>query len=131
MQRSESTSPYHAAWLASVPGDLDAMRAAVLAADLERIGTLAESNALRMHADMMGARPPLLYWNAATLEAMHAVHDLRRAGIGAWFTIDAGPQVKVICAAQDLPRIEAALNALENVQGLVTAGPGPGASVEG
>jgi diphosphomevalonate decarboxylase len=129
MQRSEATSPFHAAWLASVPNDLADMRAAIAAADLERIGTLAESSCLRMHAVMMGARPPLLYWNASTLGAMHAVRDLRKQGTGAWFTIDAGPQVKVLCDTADLATVESALRSIDGVHGLISAAPGAGAQV--
>ena len=130
MRRSEGTSPFHAAWVDLVPRTLADMREAVADADIERIGSIAESNCLRMHATMMGARPPLLYWNAATLQAMHAVQDLRRQGTGAWYTIDAGPQVKVLCDAADVATVEATLRAVPSVQGVLVAGPGPAAHLE-
>jgi len=127
MQRTEATSPYHPAWVASTTRDLDRMRAAILAGDLEAVGTLAEGNALRMHADMLASEPPLLYWNAATLAAMTTVHELRAAGTGTWFTIDAGPQVKAICAPEDADTVAAALAATPGVQQVLRAAPGPAA----
>ena len=129
MRRTEETSPYYDAWLRATDDDLRAMRAAIAAADLERIGLLAESNCLRMHAVMLGARPPLLYWNAATLEVIGAVHAMRAEGLGAWFTIDAGPQVKVLCAASEAESIEQSLRALEGVCEVILAAPGVGASL--
>ena len=127
MRHSEATSPYYAAWLEATRTDLDAMRRAIETADLERMGSIAERNCLRMHAVMLATEPPLVYWNAATLGAMRAVHDLRTKGTGAWFTIDAGPQVKVLCAPADAPEIETALRSVEGVQDVVVAAPGGGA----
>jgi len=49
----------------------------------------------------MAADPPIVYWNGATLAAMETVWRLRTAGTGTFFTIDAGPHVKVLCAASD------------------------------
>lgn len=127
MQRTEATSPYHPAWITSTRRDLDRMRAAIHAADLEAVGAIAETNALRMHADMLAAEPPLLYWNAATLEAIRTVHALRAAGTGAWCTIDAGPQVKAICAPADADVVAAALANTPGVEQVLRAAPGPGA----
>jgi len=129
MRRTEETSPFYDAWLRATEDDLRAMREAIAAADLERIGSLAESNCLRMHALMLGARPPLLYWNAATLEVIGAVHAMRAEGRRAWFTIDAGPQVKVLCDAAEAESIEQELRALDGVREVILAAPGVGASL--
>ena len=48
-------------------------RAAILARDLERLGTVMEQSTFRMHATMHTATPPLLYWQPATVAALHAV----------------------------------------------------------
>jgi len=129
MRRTEETSPFYAPWLDATRADLDCMRAAITDADLERIGELAESNALRMHAVMLGARPPLLYWTAATVRVMRAVQAMRGEGLAAWFTIDAGPQVKVLCAPSEAEDIEARLRGLEGVHDVVAAAPGEGPRV--
>ena len=62
-------------------------------------------------------------------EVMEAVHALRDEGMGAWFTIDAGPQVKVICSADDAAVIAERLGTLDGVQDVITAAPGVGARV--
>ena len=126
MERTAATSPFYAGWLAAVEHDLADARAAVAARDLARLGAVAERSCLRMHATTLGADPPILFWNAATVTAMQVVTDLRAVGISAWFTIDAGPHVKVLCAADDATVVDGALRAAPGVRRTLVASPGPG-----
>lgn len=127
MSRTAATSPYYDAWVRSVDGDLAAARAAIAARDLNGLGAVAERSALRMHASAMAADPPILYWNAATLAAIATVRALRERGTAAFFTIDAGPHVKVLCAAADADAVAAALGGTAGVLRTLIAAPGPGA----
>jgi diphosphomevalonate decarboxylase len=129
MDRTARTSPFYPAWVAGSEADLADARAAIAARDLPALGRVAERSALRMHASAMAADPAIIYWNGATLAAMAAVVELRAAGVAAYFTIDAGPHVKVLCATADAARVAAALAAVPGVQSTVTASPGPGARV--
>ena len=124
-----AASPLYPAWVASVPGDLAEGRAAIRARDLEALGHLAEHSALKMHAVGLAARPPLLYWKGATVECVHRVWSLRADGIPAFVTIDAGPQVKVLCRPDDAPQVAEALGAVPGVQRVLTCAPGGGAEV--
>ena len=124
-----TTSPLYPAWLAGAAADLAEARAAIRSRDLDALGLLAEHNALKMHAVGLGARPPLLYWRGATVECLHAVWALRAAGTPAYFTIDAGPQVKVLCLPADAPRVAEALRAVAGVERVLTCEPGEGATV--
>ena len=127
MDRTASTSPFFPAWVASVPADLAEARAAIAARDLPRLGTVAERSALRMHATAMAADPAIIYWNGATVAAVHATRALRARGLRAYFTIDAGPHVKVLCAATDAGEVAAALGNVPGVLRTITAAPGTGA----
>jgi diphosphomevalonate decarboxylase len=129
MARTASTSPYYQAWVDGVDADLAAARAAIAARDLNALGAVAERSALRMHASAMAADPPILYWNAATVAAIGAVKALRDRGTAAFFTIDAGPHVKVLCAAADAEAVAAALGQTQGVLRTLIAAPGPGARV--
>ena len=129
MDLTARTSPYYPAWLAAVPADLDEARAAIRERDLARLGAVAERSATRMHACALAADPPILYWNPATLAAITTVKELRAGGTAAYFTIDAGPHVKVLCAAANAPRVAAALAATPGVVRLLTLAPGPGARI--
>jgi len=130
MDATARTSPYYPAWLASVPGDLDEARAAIRDRDLVRLGTVAERSATRMHACALAADPHILYWNPATLAAIATVKELRRGGTAVYFTVDAGPHVKVLCAAADVLRVEAALAATPGVVRFLVLAPGPGAHLK-
>jgi diphosphomevalonate decarboxylase len=130
MAATAASSPLHEAWVASHGVDLAAARAAVLGRDLPALGDVMERNCLGMHATMMSARPALLYWNGATLAAVRAVWALRDAGVGAWFTIDAGPHVKALCVEGDAPRVAAALAAAPGVLRVMVAAPGEGVRLE-
>jgi diphosphomevalonate decarboxylase len=130
MTLTARTSPYHDAWIASVPADVKAARAAIAARDLPALGVVAEHSALRMHAAAMAAEPGIIYWNAATMAAIACVRGLRDRGTPVYFTIDAGPHVKALCRAADVDAVAAALRAVPGVSDCLIAAPGPGARVE-
>jgi diphosphomevalonate decarboxylase len=75
---------------------------------------------------MFTAEPPLIYWQPESLALIQALVDLRTQGFQAWETMDAGPQVKIFCPADQSERLTAELGA--RVPGLrfLTAAPGPG-----
>ena len=129
MEHTARTSPYYPAWLAGVDGDLAAARAAIAARDLPALGAVAERSALRMHAAAMAADPAIIYWNPATLAAIACVRALRDRGVPVFFTIDAGPHVKALCAAADADAVAAALAAVPGVVKTLMGAPGPGARV--
>ena len=124
-----ATSPLYPAWVAGAAADLAAARAAIRARDLEALGIVAEHSALKMHAIGLAARPPLLYWRGATVDCLHRVWALRADGTPAYATIDAGPQVKVLCLPADATRVADALRAVPGVERVLTCAPGRGAEV--
>jgi diphosphomevalonate decarboxylase len=126
MERTAATSPYYPAWVASAERDLPEARAALESRDLGKLGAIAERSALRMHACALSAEPAIFYWNPGTLAAIRAVLELRETGTPAYFTIDAGPHVKVLCAAAHAPAVEAALQRVTGVERTIVATPGPG-----
>ena len=130
MRRTAETSPYYEAWVRGVDGDLAAARAAIGARDLAALGAVAERSAMRMHASAMAAEPPILYWNPATIAAMARVRALRAEGTSAFFTIDAGPHVKVLCDAGQSEAVAAALAETPGVLRTLIAAPGSGARLE-
>ena len=79
-----------------------------------------------MHAAILGARPPILYWLPATVAVIHGCAALRADGIGAWETIDAGPQVKILCLAADAEKVGRRLEELVPGIQTIVCHPGPG-----
>lgn len=101
MERSRHTSPLYDTWLAQAEADVAEGRAAVLARDLPRLGRVMEASTYKMHATMMTSDPPLLYWQPGSVACLHAVWALREQGVEAYTTMDAGPQVKILCRSED------------------------------
>ena len=128
MKRTVETSPFFAGWLEAVAADLVEAKAAIAERDFTRLGETLERNALRMHATTLGANPPFMYWQSSTVQVMEAVQVLRESGIEAYFTIDAGPNVKVVCQPKDEEQIFAELMKLDVVQKIYRCQIGPGVS---
>lgn len=96
MRHTVETSPYYGAWVEDAERELARAAEAVGRKDLEALGRIAERNAWRMHASAMAADPPLCYLKPRTLEIIQAVERLRKQGVPAWFTLDAGPNPVVL-----------------------------------
>ncbi|MBS1121600.1 MAG: diphosphomevalonate decarboxylase [Deltaproteobacteria bacterium] len=129
MEHTAATSPMYRAWLDLVPRDLELVEAALAAGDLEAIGTLAEANALAMHASAIAARPAILYWRPATLAVLAEVRGLRATGQAAWATMDAGPHVKVLTTIADAELVSRALVDVPGVTTVRISGPGGPATI--
>lgn len=127
MLHTAATSPLYAGWIEGAPAIFERARAAVLARDLPALGAAMEHSSLSMHATAMAADPGLLYWNGTSVEVMHAVRGLRDGGLGAWFTMDAGPHVKVLCEAGQAARVSSALADIALVRSTIVTRPGEGA----
>lgn len=124
MVRTAETSPFYPAWATSTAATLERMVDACAAGDLDLVGRIAETNALRMHALIQSCDPPIRYLTGASLAVLDRVEALRSDGTLAYSTIDAGPNVVVLCAPDDAERIAAEL---ADVASTVVARPGPGA----
>ena len=127
MARSVATSPYYAAWVAGAAADLASARAAIAARDLLFLGETAEHSFQKMHALAHTSRPPVVFFEPATLAALRAVEKLRAEGVPVYATVDAGPHLVAICAAADSLRVEKALAAAPGVARTIVASPAGGA----
>jgi diphosphomevalonate decarboxylase len=127
MNLTRDTSPYYTAWVKHAQGLFDEARDAVLCRDLVRLGAAMEHSTLMMHATMLAARPAVVYFSPGTLNVMQAVGRLRSQGVPCYFTMDAGPHVKVLCNASDCDALREALTLVDGVLDVIVAKPGPGA----
>ncbi|MGX1773736.1 diphosphomevalonate decarboxylase [Nocardia brasiliensis] len=125
MRHTVATSPCYQTWSDSCPRDLAEMRRALADGDLALVGEIAERNALGMHATMLAARPAVRYLTAASLSVLHRVARLRADGAVAYATIDAGPNVKVLCDAADASELATALREIESILAVHIGRPGP------
>ncbi len=129
MRASAATSPYYERWVREQPADLDDAEAAVRDRDFGRLAELAEFNCLKMHALTLTSRPAVIYWKPATLACIHRVRQLRADGLAAFFTVDAGPQVKAVCLPHAADAVAGALAEVPGVREILRCGLGAGARV--
>ncbi len=101
MRRTMETAPLYRAWPDQVARDLPRIREAVLNRDFPTLGSTAEQNAMSMHATMIAAWPPVIYWQPESLAVLHRVRELRESGTEVYVTMDAGPNVKLLFLSQE------------------------------
>ncbi len=106
MKRTVETSPLYSDWPRKVAVDLAEVEAAIHERDFERLGRTAESNALMMHETMRSARPPINYWTAESEAGIRRVHAVRSEGLPVYFTMDAGPNIKLLFEEKDAGRVK-------------------------
>ena len=126
MKTSEATSPFYLEWIKSADSDFEITKKAIIERDFVRLSEVSEQNCLKMHSVMHTSQPAISYWAPGTVLAMERVREIRSTGTPAFFTMDAGPQVKVIYPKQYRTIIQKSLEELKNVR-LIWASLGPGA----
>ena len=126
MEETRARSPYYFSWIKKSSDLLPGALRALESRDLELLGETARHSYSLMHGAILGARPPILYWLPATVSVIHACAAMRAAGVGAWETIDAGPQVKILCLSKDADAVIARVGALGGGIQTILCRPGPG-----
>lgn len=124
MEQTVNTSPFYESWKTSAMADLVAIKQSITSRDFQKVGEIAEWNGMKMHATMLSANPPICYFEPMSIIAQQQVRYLREQGIPAYFTMDAGPNVKVLCRASDMPKIVAYLSQYFDKKQLITTLPG-------
>ncbi|MGT2935951.1 diphosphomevalonate decarboxylase [Streptococcus castoreus] len=105
MRLCRDTSMTFDQWVESSAADYQKMLMCLKTNDFEKVGELTEANALAMHATTKTASPPFSYLTEESYQAMAAVKKLRQEGYLCYFTMDAGPNVKVLCLEKDLEQL--------------------------
>lgn len=118
------TSPLQAARIADSPRRLDLCREAILKKDFDALTAVVEQDNHMMHAVMMTSTPSLLYWLPETLAVINEVLQIRKEGLPVCYTIDAGPNVHVLCPAEFAQPVFIRLSQIQGMQKIITSHPG-------
>lgn len=122
-------SPFYQARLKSIEDHLNRAKKAFSTKDFQALGEVIEEDSLSMHVVMMTSYPNLFYWNGVTIEILKALQDWRLGGLMAYATIDAGPNVHVICQRKDEAEVVSLLRNFMGVNQVLVAYPSPGARI--
>lgn len=115
------TSPLQAARVADAPRRLEICRNAILNRDFDSFAAIVELDSDMMHSVMMTSTPALHYWRPASLEVMNQVRAWRVEGIPACYTVDAGPNIHVICPETEAHIVEKRLREIPGVENVLIA----------
>lgn len=126
MKRTVETSPFYPAWKEAAKKDIVALKEAIARKDFNRLGEITEANGMKMHGTMLGAEPPFSYWEPDSIRAINIVKRLRKEGIPCYVTMDAGPNVKVLCRLSQAEIIKKSLSDCFSEDKLIITGPGAG-----
>jgi diphosphomevalonate decarboxylase len=125
MTMTRKTSLYYRSWIRSSRKLIPQAVSALKNRDIEALGATVRLSYSRMHAVLLASDPPLSYWTSRTITVLNSCAQLRREGIGVWETMDAGPQVKMLCLSSDVARIKQSLSAEDEGIRFIEAYPGP------
>jgi len=124
--RRAPSSPFFDTRLGHLDDRRRAVRSALLDRDFERLAPLVEREATELHLIAMSSRPAIHYWRPGTLAVLEAVRDLRSAGVVACATMDAGPNVHVLCPSASSDAVLDRLSEAPSVDRVIEDGVGAG-----
>jgi len=106
MESSVKSSPFYENWVTLVASEIKEIKQAIATKDLQKIGEISEHNAMSMHALTLSADPSFTYFAPETIQIIQLIQELRQQGIFAYATIDAGPNVKIICTKESIKKVQ-------------------------
>ncbi|MBN1501987.1 diphosphomevalonate decarboxylase [Candidatus Woesearchaeota archaeon] len=129
MAQTVATSAMYKCWLDAIVEDLKNVRQGIIQKSFSLVGKTAEHNCLKMHSLMLTTKPPIIYWNEFTIRIINKIIELRENGLECYFTIDAGPQVKIICLESNIPKIVRKVQEITGIEDIIITKPGQGARI--
>ncbi|MBN2802091.1 MAG: diphosphomevalonate decarboxylase [Deltaproteobacteria bacterium] len=129
MNLTKETSPYYKSWIKSAQSHVNEAVEAIEKKDFQKLGEITENSALLMHGAIMGSNPGIMFLKGTTIDAYHLTVEMRKKGLGAYFTCDAGPQPKILCTVEDAVKIERELSMLKGIKKVINCKIGDGAQV--
>jgi diphosphomevalonate decarboxylase len=129
MEHTFQTSPFYPAWVETTEADAKKMETYIANGDFEKIGELTEFSAMKMHATTLSANPPFTYFEPESLVAQNIVRNLRAQNIPAYFTMDAGPNVKILTRKKYFEPIKQELLAHFPEEKIIFSGVGQGVEI--
>jgi len=129
MEISRKTSPLYQSWLDSNKEDIQIAKSAIAEKNLRRLGEVAEKNCYMMHEVMKTSSPKISYMTKSTNKCIKEIKKIRQDGTDLFFTVDAGPQVKIVCKTGDRDLIKTKFSNKSYITKIMEANIGLGARV--
>jgi diphosphomevalonate decarboxylase len=118
------TTPFMLARQYGLPARFHLVRKAILTKNLALLGPAIEEDAIELHMMAMTSRPPIFYWTPGMVRVIQSAMRWREEGLGVYFTLDAGPNVHLICESKDAEPVAARAKEIADVQQVIVNAPG-------
>jgi diphosphomevalonate decarboxylase len=105
------------------------VREAIKEKNIEKLGVVVEKDAISLHTVAMNSEPPIYYLNGRTWDIISELLKWRKDGLLGYFTMDAGPNVHVICEKKDSEILSEKIRKIPGVEFLIVNKAAKGAHV--
>lgn len=122
-------NPYFKIRLRKLPERIKNLKKALARKDFNMLGEIIEEDSVEFHSIIMTAKPPIFYWNRVTMALIQKVHFWRSKGIPVYFTIDAGPNVHLICQKDIEKKLVREVKKVRGVKRVILNKPSKGARI--
>ncbi len=129
MLRSKESSPFFAQRGNTANDHIPYLKKALLEWDFATIGEITQREANNLHAVINTTEMGIYYWNRTTVEIIHRIKQLQTSGIPCYYTMDAGPQVKVLVMPEHVKEVEKSLAEIDDIKRIINSGVGFGSQV--
>ncbi|MGB9701747.1 MAG: diphosphomevalonate decarboxylase [Candidatus Kapaibacteriota bacterium] len=129
MKLSQQTSPFFQSFVETSEQDISFMKQAIKSRDFYMMSEIAQQSCIKMHSVMMTTKEPLFYWNSKTFSIIEFVLKFQKEKYPIFFTIDAGPQVKIVTLPGEEKNIIEKLTKLNVIQQHFVIGLGNGTEI--
>lgn len=126
-QKSARSGIFFEKRLEGIPDKIKKVKKLIKEKNFSEFGDLVEREALEFHSILFTSIPPLFYWTPGTVAVMKFVQGMRREGLEAYFTINTGQDVHVLCRKTDVEKVSERLKELPEVIRTITNYPTLGA----
>ena len=121
---ASQTSHFLAERVQALPIRFHHVRRAIFAKNLALLGPAIEEDAIELHMIAMTSIPPIYYWTPGMVRVIQSALKWRADGLAVYFTLDAGPNVHLICEAKDVEQVATLARAVPDVQQVIVNAPG-------
>lgn len=128
-QKRVVSSPFYPVRLAHMNDRIRRIKEAMERKDFASFGEIAEAEALELHAIMLTSYPSLIYWYPETITIMKAVKKWRAEGLEAYFTLNTGQNVHLICKQKDAERVMKLVREFGKIGDVIINKPAQGARI--
>ena len=124
MEISKRTSPLYQDWLDTNEKHISLALDAIKEKNMSRLEKVTEENCNFMHEVMKTSKPSIIYMNDVTHSCIAEIENLRASGHKLFYTIDAGPQIKIICDPKSANTIKDTISQRTDVIDIIHTGLG-------